>query len=381
MAEGSADFAALRQVVEQAVEQGIVPGAVVACARDGATRFREAFGARQSQPERLPASTHTVYDIASLTKAVSTSVLAMKLVAAGQISLDDHVDRYLPEFHGELKHLVTVRHLLCHASGLPAHRPFYEQVGIGTARGNHAIPIAAAMEALINRPGAVSVYSDLGFILLGWLLTRVTGEELDGLFRRLISDPLGLSSTTFLSIDGGDDRAFREEFVAGHEVAPTEFCPGRGGVLLGEVHDLNAFAMGGVAGHAGLFGDAADLERVAGALTAAWQGGVAENAIVDRDVIREFWHPAGIAGSTWRLGWDGPSSRDSQAGSRMSRASVGHLGFTGCSLWIDPRRALWVVLLTNRVHPVVRDDPRFRAFRAAAHDAALDALGVRQASD
>jgi CubicO group peptidase (beta-lactamase class C family) len=351
------------------------------CARDGATEFYEAFGARQLEPERLPASGHTIYDVASLTKAVSTSVLAMQLVAAGKIALADRVDRYLPEFQGDLKDRVTVRHLLCHASGLPAHRPFYDRVTTGIARPEHAIAIAVAEEPLINPPGAVSVYSDLGFILLGWLVTRVMGEDLDVLFRRLISEPAGLASATFLPVSLADIGELRERFVARHEVAATECCPWRGRLLVGEVHDLNAYAMGGVAGHAGLFSDAADLGRIALALTSAWHGDVGDKGLVHRDVIREFWRPAGISGSTWRLGWDGPSARDSQAGSNMSRASVGHLGFTGCSIWIDPRRALWVVLLTNRVHPAVRADPRFRRFRTAVHDAALEALGVQAGSD
>ena len=157
-------------------------------------------------------------------------------------------------------------------------------------------------------------------------------------------------------------------------MAATERCPVRGRVVSGEVHDLNAFAMDGVAGHAGLFSTAADLAAVGEALLAAWRGD-AGPALVERDVIREFWRPAGVPGSTWRLGWDGPADARSQAGARLSRAAVGHLGFTGCSLWIDPARALIIVLMTNRVHPEVRDDPRFRAFRPAVHDAILEALG------
>jgi len=145
-------------------------------------------------------------------------------------------------------------------------------------------------------------------------------------------------------------------------------------VVAGQVHDMNAFAMDGVAGHAGLFSTAADLAAIAQALVAAWRGD-AGPALVDRDVVREFWRPAGPPDSTWRLGWDGPADVNSQAGTRLSRGAVGHLGFTGCSLWIDPARALIIVLLSNRVHPAVRDDPRFRAFRPAFHDAVLEALG------
>jgi CubicO group peptidase (beta-lactamase class C family) len=144
--------------------------------------------------------------------------------------------------------------------------------------------------------------------------------------------------------------------------------------VLGEVDDLNAYAMGGIAGHAGLFADAATVSAIAGALVSAWRG-QARGALVERDVIREFWSPARVPGSTWRLGWDGPSARGSAAGERMSRAAVGHLGFTGCSLWIDPARETWIVLLANRVHPTVPDHHRFRAFRPALHDAALEALG------
>jgi CubicO group peptidase (beta-lactamase class C family) len=153
----------------------------------------------------------------------------------------------------------------------------------------------------------------------------------------------------------------------------------RGRLLCGEVHDLNAFAMGGVAGHAGLFANAADLLALASALCAAWRdAGPAGGApLVPAEVLRLFWQPAGIPGSTWRLGWDGPAASGSLAGDRLSRQAVGHLGFTGCSLWIDPERETCIVVLTNFVHPTVRKDPRFRALRPALNDAALDAIGYR----
>ncbi|MEO5767828.1 MAG: serine hydrolase [Polyangia bacterium] len=425
MAASSQPFASVGNVLETAIAEGTVPGAVILCAREGMTRFHAAFGARQTQPRLLAATTRTVYDIASVTKAVSTSVLTMKAVAAGLITLDDQVSLHIPEFMGAGKDAVTVRQLLCHASGLPAHRPFYERhvahVDSGAAApthtaperttaeppGYHPIVLAAAAEPLIHRPGTTSVYSDLGFILLGALLERVTGSGIDVLFARAIAEPLGLSSTTFVNLGRPNSH---EEFIDRYEVAPTQMSAERGRLVIGEVDDLNARAMGGVAGHAGLFSDAADLGTLAGALVAAWQGtgtpGVAagttaggqagsssferlvggdgSQAVVSREVLREFWRPSGIEGSTWRLGWDGPAEHESQAGTRLSRQAVGHLGFTGCSLWIDPQAALWVVLLTNRVHPTVRQgqgqgkgiDPRFRALRAAVHDAAVDALGA-----
>jgi CubicO group peptidase (beta-lactamase class C family) len=382
-------FGALRKVCEDAIASGVVPGAVVLAAADDTTRFHEAFGARQLVPASLPAAPDTIYDVASVTKAVVTSVLAMQAVAAGQLALDDSVVRFLPHFNGEGKEAVTIRHLLCHASGLPAHRPFYERfferffqegfespstsgttgalIGELAAR-RAAIGVAAAAEPLERPPLERSVYSDLGFILLGEILERCGAARLDVLARRQVIEPLALRSTTFVELDGIGGRV-----PLLSDVAATERCDRRGRVVVGEVHDLNAYAMGGIAGHAGLFSTAADLGRIAAALVAAWHGD-AGGHIVSTDVIRQFWSPAGVNGSTWRLGWDGPAERDSQAGSQLSRQAVGHWGFTGCSLWIDPLARLSIVLLTNRVHPTVRDDPRFRAFRPAVHDTAVAGL-------
>jgi len=142
--------------------------------------------------------------------------------------------------------------------------------------------------------------------------------------------------------------------------------------LIGEVHDLNAHAMGGIAGHAGLFGSVGDLLKLVLALCDSYHGGA--SALVSPEVLRSFWRPAGIPGSTWRLGWDGPAEHGSLAGSLISRRAVGHLSFTGCSLWIDPEQATSVIVLCNRIHPEVRDDPRFRALRPALCDAALRAV-------
>jgi CubicO group peptidase (beta-lactamase class C family) len=157
-------------------------------------------------------------------------------------------------------------------------------------------------------------------------------------------------------------------------VAATELCPERRRPVLGEVDDLNAYAMGGIAGHAGLFTTAADLSAIAAALVATWKGAGAPLGL-GRDVVRTFWSPAGIPGSTWRLGWDSPAAEGSQAGRRISRDAVGHLAFTGCSLWIEPERESWIVLLSNRIHPEVPRDERFKRFRPTVHDAAFEALG------
>ena len=378
------DFNSLRRLALGAINDRVIPGMVMAVGQAGQVRFAEAFGQRQIDPVPAPATVETVYDLASLTKALVTSVLVMRGVGQGLLHLDrplgDHLEllRDRPE--------VTVRRVLAHAGGFPAHRKFYES-GLATVTPSQANREAmvrwAAALPLAYEPGSRSVYSDLGFILLGALVEQVMSERLDALAERLIFRPLGLSTLGFVDLLAGPPAAqFR-----GQDVAPTERCPVRGRLVAGEVHDLNTFVMGGIAGHAGLFGAVRDVLALALALCSAYhghrvgQGGVGDAPMVQPEVLRACWQPAGIPGSTWRLGWDGPSAKGSLAGDLLSRHAVGHLSFTGCSLWIDPEQETCVVILTNRVHPEVRDDPRFRALRPALHDAALQAIGYQAKLD
>jgi CubicO group peptidase (beta-lactamase class C family) len=272
-----------------------------------------------------------------------------------------------------------VRQALAHAAGYPAHRPFYARLGPealarpGLRRAD--VVALAAAEPPEYPAGARSLYSDIGFILLGDRLERALGARLDVLVRDGVSAPLGLTTLGFVDLAAGGAGGWPR----GRPIAPTERCVVRGRLVEREVHDLNAYVMGGVAGHAGLFGDAGDVAAVAHALCAAWRGAGAEGGppLVDAEVLREFWQPAGVPGSTWRLGWDGPAATGSLAGDVIARTAVGHLGFTGCSLWVDPERESFVAMLSNRVHPTARDDARFRTLRPAVNDAALSALGYR----
>jgi CubicO group peptidase (beta-lactamase class C family) len=228
-------------------------------------------------------------------------------------------------------------------------------------------------------PGARSIYSDLGFIVLGDLLERRLGDRLDHLAAALLGPPFGSPALDFRPIEPHTQRPPAPASASSDlDLAASESCPVRQRLLCGEVHDLNAYAMGGVAGHAGLFGNVDAVATVVHALLAAYRGtGATAGArpLVDPQILRQFWRPAGIPGSTWRLGWDGPSASNSLAGDRIARTAVGHLGFTGCSLWIDPEREMFVLMLSNRVHPTVREDPRFRDLRRAVNDAALDTIG------
>ena len=281
-------------------------------------------------------SPETLFDIASLTKPLSTATLAMMAIEEGALALDDRPRKD-----------ITVAELLSHSSGLPAWKL------LGSSRAE--VLRAVADEPLASPPGTVARYSDLGFILLGVTVENALGDMLDTLFAQRIAGPLGIG-TGF----GPRDAA---------ACAPT------GGELRGIVHDENARAMGGVAGHAGLFSTARDVSRIVHALVAAWHGvrSTSTPRLLPRTRVQTMWSPSAVPGSTWCLGWDRPSAQGSSAGTRWPRDGIGHLGFTGCSIWIDPPHARWVVLLSNRVHPT-RANEAIKQFRPAIHDAIVAAL-------
>jgi serine-type D-Ala-D-Ala carboxypeptidase len=375
----SASFSHIRTICSEAIATEVVPGLAVAVGQGGQTRLLAAYGQRQVEPHRLPAQEDTLWDLASLTKAVSTSVLCMQAVAAGTVSLDEPLEPPMP---------ATVRQVLAHAAGFSAHLHLYREVlgplgqGAGTVEARRGLLTRVRQTTRVYQPGTRSVYSDLGFILLGAFLEKRLGGGLDQLASERIFAPLGLppGELGFRPVDAAATPAPLAGAGAGG-IAATQRCPLRGRVLVGEVDDLNAFALGGVAGHAGLFGTAGAVAVLAHALCAAFRGAglrPGDRPLVDRDVLRLFWSSAQIPGSTWRLGWDGPAATGSMAGDRISRAAVGHLAFTGCSLWIDPGRETFVVFLSNRVHPTARQDPRFTTLRRAVNDAALEDLGYQE---
>lgn len=348
-------LAAVGGLLADFVADGAFPGAVVAVGRDRGLAYLEAVGHLSAAREQ-PTSVDTIYDVASLTKVVVTTTLAMILVDEERLDLDKPVADYLPGFVGPGKEAVTVRHLLTHSSGIDWWAPLHQEL---TGRRAYRERIQAM--DLVYPPGSETKYSDLGIILLGEILERVAGEPLEVLARERIFEPLGMVDTTYLP-----DAASRPR------IAPTEVVAERGGLVHGEVHDENAHAMGGVAPHAGLFSTAPDLARFAQMiLDGGTYGG---RRIVSRRTVEDFTRPAGlVAGSTRGLGWDTKSASGSSAGTLFSPRSFGHTGFTGTSLWIDPDRRLFLVLLTNRVHPT-RENLRIREVRPAIADAVIAAL-------
>ena len=373
------EFKAVEQALEDAAQRGVFPGAVLLVSRNGETLLERAVGCRALEPDRVPMRPEVVFDLSSLTKPLATTLAVMMLVHEKRLGLDDRVTRFFHNFGVHGKTHVTFRHLLTHSSGLAAHRPYFKDVAalqkkgrpnfVASREAKEWVYEQVHREKLEAPPGTRAVYSDLGFMVLGQVVETVSGQTLDRFCQGRIFAPLGLSSTAF--IDLSQLRQKRVEPIR-DMIAPTQRCPWRKRILCGEVDDENAYAMGGVAGHAGLFGTARDIDTLANHLK-----GIAGGApgILPKDLVDRMWTlDTAVSGSTRTLGWDTPSPQRSLAGTKMSKHTVGHLGFTGVSLWLDLERGVNVVLLTNRVHPT-RDNDKIAEFRPRIHDLVMETIG------
>jgi beta-N-acetylhexosaminidase len=356
-------------LLDDFVTAGAFPGGVLAVGYHDQLVVHP-FGSLTRDAKAPKVTANTIYDLASLTKVVVTTTSAMMLVQQKRLDLDAPVERYLPEYSAAAKSdpnpswraQVTVRMLLLHDSGLPAHRDFYKE-----AKGRDAVLAKILAEPLVHEPGTQVEYSDLGFILLGEIIERLTGETLEQFAKGHIFTPLGMSDTMY-----NPPASLRPR------IAPTELdTEFRKRLLRGEVHDENAFAFGGVSGNAGLFSSASDAAAFAQMLL---NGGIyAHHRLLARATIQEFTARQVVGDSARTLGWDVPTPPNSAAGHYFSPSAYGHTGFTGTSLWIDPERDLFVVLLTNRVNPT-RTNEQIRLARPAIHDAILQALGLGNTS-
>jgi CubicO group peptidase (beta-lactamase class C family) len=294
----------------------------------------------------------TIYDLASLTKVIATSTLAMRAVAAGLLSVDTRLSSVLEGWRGADRDGVIVRNLLEHSSGLPAVRWLY-----GAGAGREVFEREICSMTLEYMPGTSSVYSDLGFMLLGFVLEDVSGASLASGFE------------SFIGSLGGLELSYGVPSHAIDRTAPTQEDEWRGRLLRGEVDDRNAFALGGVSGHSGLFGSSGAVGGFARAVLRALDGANAE-AFGGQALVRSFTERCGVPGSTRALGWD-TMAPSSSCGTMMSRRAFGHTGFTGTSLWIDPESQLYFVLLSNRVYPRATDAGAITQVRRAFHDALL----------
>ena len=322
-------FKSVDAILEKAVAEGNIPGAVLLIGHNGKVIHRRAFGSRSLEPVREPMTLDTVFDLASLTKCIATATSAMKLVEDGRIRLSDSVATYLPEFAQNGKKDITIRDLMTHYSGLPPDLDLKSPWS-----GRDAAYQMAMREKPINPPGSQFVYSDINFETLGFLVEKITGQPLNEFASANIFAPLGMKSTRFLPPKDWAPR-----------IAPTEYDD-QGRMLRGVVHDPTARRMGGVAGHAGLFSTGDDLALFAEDFLSGF-------TVLSRSAIDKMVSPQQPPNATVLrgLGWDIDSPFSTNRGELLPVGSFGHTGFTGTSLWIDPVTDTYIVLLTNAVHP------------------------------
>ncbi len=351
----------LHGLIESAIRDGIFPGcSLVVSEGPGKRRIERSWGRLTYalwSPEVTPG---TIFDLASLTKPLAVAMPLAVLVAQGVIGLDTRVSHVIPESRAVSAGRLTLGRLLCHTGGLAPLRPLHERLETLPPEARREALLAMLLEEEADPSCRVAAYSDLGYLLLGFVIEEVTGLRLDAAARNLVFSPFGAPDLSFGPLNG----------LSSEGVAPSGFCPRRKRVLWGEVHDPNAWAAGGIAGHAGLFGSAQAVASALESLLAIFQGSMEINGL-SRWVLREFFRRQGLdLASTWALGFDTPSLGRSSAGRMFSPESVGHLGYTGTSFWMDLAAGIIVVFLSNRTFPHDTEGSRLamKAFRPLLHD-------------
>ncbi len=356
-------FSAVYSVLQAAIAAGAFPGCTFGVLAGGEVALSGALGRFTYEPDAPAVAAETVYDIASLTKVVATTATTMLLVQRGKLDLATRLGEVLPGFVADRPpadpaRRITLTHLLAHNSGLPGFVELFRY-----AKTPDALLQACLRLPLDSEPGLRAEYSDPGFILLGKALEALIGESLDSFTRREIFEPLAMADTRFCPAPSmrpsipptEEDRTFRHRRVQG------------------EVQDENAYVLGGVAGHAGLFSNVSDLLQFAAAILSTTRNGVGKASLLfDPGTVNRFAVRQEPAGSSAALGWDTPSE-PSSSGTHFSPHTIGHLGYSGCSLWIDLDAAIAVVLLTNRTWPD-RQNQLIKEVRPIFHDAIREAL-------
>ena len=338
--------AMLDSIMTVGIAERAAPGGSVAIGRYGQQVLARGYGRTDWAPGAPLVDDRTIYDLASLTKVVVTTTAAMILEEEGRLHLDRTVASYLPEFNDSAKAVITVRMLLTHRGGLEAFAPLYRDT-----QGRVAYLAAINSRPLRYPPGTRAVYSDWDMIILQLVIERITGESLDVFAKRRITDPLGMT-----------DSFFNPDSSVLARIAPTELESSTGRLIHGVVHDPNARAIGGISGHAGFFSSARDLAIFAQMML---NGGHYGSVRILRPTTIARWTSRQDADTSRALGWDTPSGRSS-AGRFFSPRSFGHTGFTGTSMWMDPVKDMYVVLLTNRVNPSAENTRVFRLRRDVA---------------
>jgi CubicO group peptidase (beta-lactamase class C family) len=349
------------RLMRQAISDSIFPGAVLLVSREGSILFFDAYG-HANLFSGAAMTKDTIFDLASLTKPLATAVAVMRLVEQGSIRLEQQLGRILSEFVPTDKAQIQLKHLLYHTAGLPDYRPYYTSLSNFPAQER----VVALRELLVSEPlihpiGKTVLYSDVGFMILRWVIEQECGCRLDQFVTETIYNKIALKDLFFIALDSPQPK---------HKFAATEKCSWRHTVLEGQVHDENAYAVGGVEGHAGLFGSAAGVHMLLVKLLSSYDNNGSGN-LFDRDLVRFFFKR--LPDTDKALGFDMPSTQNSSSGKFFSPKSVGHLGFTGTSFWMDLARKIIIICLTNRVHPS-RQNNTIKAFRPKLHDAVMKSL-------
>lgn len=362
------DWGEVEAILAAGVEAGVYSAAVLVAGKDGRPRCEAAAGRLSQSPAAPPATPDTVFDLASLTKPLATAAAVMILVRDGRLTLATRLGEVWPgDGLPEDKRPLSLEALLTHTAGLPDWKPFYSEVLAAPSDERRMLPARlAAHTPLAHPPGTATLYSDLGYMLLQAAVEAAAGTDLDSFCRREIYRPLGLAGLGFCPRrrPGGT----HEQYAA----TETGLIPGRD--RPGEVHDENAWAAGGVAGHAGLFGTGREVFTLMATLYRGWRG--EDTVLGPPELVQRFL--TRVPGTSRTPGFDTPAAQNASCGRFFTPDSVGHLGFTGTSAWLDLTTGQLVMLLTNRVH-LGRENFRIRPFRPRVHEAASRALGCAPA--
>jgi CubicO group peptidase (beta-lactamase class C family) len=358
----------IKEILEQGLLEGAFPGAVLLVAKEGEIVLHQEVGLCSVRPKQEPMTKETIFDLASLTKPLATTLAIMKLVDQGEIFLDQSLSEITGSGSLKEKGRLTPRLLLNHSAGFAAWKPLYSDLAKEDLEDRRRILRRRILEEpLVYSPGNGSRYSDWGFMILEWIIEEVSGMPMHRFLDDHFYKPMSLKRTFIYTgeLPTGFDKAM---------FAATRDCPLRNRIIRGEVEDDVAYALGGYSGHAGLFATAEELFILVALLRGHYYG--KRDDFLSPEVVREFFRRQDIVeGCTWALGWDTPSPENSSSGRHFSPRSVGHLGFTGTSVWMDLEKDVIVVFLTNRTL-TTDDNERIKAFRPRLHDLIMEELGA-----
>ena len=362
----------IKKLLEKGVLEGVFPAAAagICCGLGREKKEIISFYGKASHfPEQRLLKKRYFFDLASLTKPFATTMAVLSLIKEKKIDLDETLPSLLERKIQDGKNKIKTRHLLSHSSGLPAHREYFKILkDIPNKEKKSFIENIILQEKLENSPGKAAIYSDLGFMLLGFVIEKKAGCNLAQYVSEKILKPLQLEKKIFYNnLLQGRKNIKRNDFVA------TENCPWRKKILCGEVHDDNCYTLDGVAGHSGLFGNIEAVTTYTGKILEMWKGQTKHPNINKEDLKYFLTRQEDVPGSSWALGFDTPAEKESSSGRYFSHKSIGHLGFTGTSFWLDPEKNVGIVLLTNRVHPS-RKNSKIKQFRPFFHDRVMEKL-------